>query len=715
MRLFLDLCLTLAVTNLSYAATVHAKALAKFGEESDFFFGIANAPGHVEDKLEDSWLEFARKGYVAAFDNVFEPETRLNFWTDPEKEIASAKATGVRVFRMGVDWSRLAPFRPGSGNCLSVSQCPEGVQDWEALQKYRGIIGKIKAEGMDVMLTLFHHSLPNWAVEDGGWLNPRIRNEFVAFSKDVVRELADSVDYWITFNEPSVFVLLTYLAGIWPPGTAEDHLGFLYYDDQAGSRYEGSFHKASRLMVSAHREIYDYIHKEVSQPVASGVWGGKAKAPVVGIAHNVGKHIAKDLVDTASAHFSRQLLNYKFVDDVVGKLDFIGINYYGAEYIDKAGVEIRSDREYSDSGRAVNPYGLYEALKVFHDRYNVEYLFRDPAAEKAGKQIPFIITENGIADSSDILRPSYIIEHLLAVAGAMQEGVPVLGYVFWTISDNWEWADGYCPKFGLYSVDRADQYKRLARPSLDVFKSVIKKRSISEVDRENAWQLVQRQIGKPRDFCRDVDGKSSLDMPRDRPVSPFDWRFTGVPLEEEQTLPDFLGEFQRSIDALEGLRELYSHEIVEMIKNAMVVFGTSFKGASFNVNKDHHGRVLLGVHLKDHIKISCRIEKSFYHLVFEPDFYFRRIQKEQHKTILDMLGVRVFVGPTGPGDLFSRFLPMFRLEDLSIELDWPIMKVYQPGYEMLEQSYNIIAGETPRFHCKQIARNLFKNNIFQPK
>lgn len=107
----------------------------------------------------------------------------------------------------------------------------------------------------------------------------------------------------------------------------------------------------------------------------------------------------------------------------------------------------------------------------------------------------------------------------------MSEGVPVLGYITWTLTDNFEWSDGYCPKFGLVAVDRENNFERLPRESFYIFESIAKTHSISNLEREKAWKKVQDKVGKPRIFCRSSDGISPLNTPRYIPVKPVDWRF----------------------------------------------------------------------------------------------------------------------------------------------------------------------------------------------
>lgn len=138
-----------------------------------------------------------------------------------------------------------------------------------------------------------------------------------------------------------------------------------------------------------------------------------------------------------------------------------------------------------------------------------------------------MVTENGVADTTDVLRPAFITEHLAAIAAAIAAGIEVTGYIHWTISDNWEWADGYCPKFGLYAVDRdSDDLARTARPSAVLYGEISRAKAVSSAQREAAWAQVVAHRGEARPFCRSTDGKEGLDMPRLRPFSSSaDWRF----------------------------------------------------------------------------------------------------------------------------------------------------------------------------------------------
>ncbi|KAK0608458.1 hypothetical protein LWI29_030985 [Acer saccharum] len=543
--------------------------------ENEFFFGLATAPAHVEDRLNDAWLQFAEedsgeksdlqpadaimgaaiadggsqpasisskeanksmkikkplkiameamvRGFekyiekeeeeeelpvpvtndhnVTAWHNVPNPQERLRFWSDPDTELKLAKDTGISVFRMGIDWTRIMPEEPLNGLKETVN--------YAALERYKWIINRVRSYGMKVMLTFFHHSLPPWAAEYGGWKMEKTVDYFMDFTRLVVDSVSEMVDYWITFNEPHVFCMLTYCAGAWPGG----HPDML--EVATSALPTGVFNQAMNWMAIAHSKAYDYIHEKST-----------SSKPIVGIAHHVSFMRPYGLFDVAAVTLANSLTIFPYVDSVSDKLDFIGINYYGQEVVSGAGLRLVETDEYSESGRGVYPDGLYRMLIQFHERY--KHL-----------NIPFIITENGVSDETDLIRRPYIIEHLLAVYAAMKTGIPILGYLFWTISDNWEWADGYGPKFGLVAVDRANGLARIPRPSYHLFTQVATTGKVTREDRARAWNELQTAAKekKTRPFYRAVNKHGfmyagGLEEPTQRPYVARDWRFGHYEME----------------------------------------------------------------------------------------------------------------------------------------------------------------------------------------
>ena len=445
---------------------------------SDFFFGVANAPAQVEDNLDDAWMEFAEKGRTAAFKNHSSPTEKLQFWSRPEIEIDLAAKSGVTVFRMGMDWGRVMP--------------EEGKFDEAVLHRYQEILEMVKARKMKVMLSLMHHSVPKWLAAKGGWTTPLGQQQFVLFAQTLMNRFHDDVSLWITFNEGNIFAMLTYSVGIWPPGIKGS-----VFSPVALGPFKGAAVEAMDRMADAHNEFFDWAH-------------AKFPKSQIGLAHNMAFYTGKNWLNRLSARFISNLMNWRFPDRVGSRMDFFGFNYYGAEWIKGSQIDIDPEEEYSDAGRAVYPQGLLELLKEIHERY---------------PKLPILITENGIGDSTDILRPAYLIEHLAVVNEAIKLGIPVKGYVLWSLTDNFEWADGYCPKFGIVAVDRANGLKRVERPSFELFSRIAQTKAVSAVERDLAWNTIQKNVDSGRPFCRHDDGVTSLNEPVLRKIVKKDWRF----------------------------------------------------------------------------------------------------------------------------------------------------------------------------------------------
>jgi beta-glucosidase/6-phospho-beta-glucosidase/beta-galactosidase len=469
MKKFIFIILTLLLSYHSYGDVQFP---------APFFFGVANAPGQVEDQLPDIWMEWADKGKIVAFNNQASPKDKLAFWTKPDVEIDLAASTGISSYRMGIDWGRVMP-KPD-------------VFDQKVIDRYKEIIQKVKSKKMKIMMTLMHHSIPKWAQEMGGWKNDKLIQHFVKFSQRMIHEFHQDVFWWATFNEGNVFVTMAYTVGIWPPGEQSSPLSVA-----AIGPFVGDSIKAMDRMAQAHNQVYDWAHKTFLDIK-------------IGLAHNMAYYTGKNWFNRFKASFADESMNWRFPDKIKGRMDFFGFNYYGAEWFKGSQIDIDPEEEYSEAGRAIYPEGLYWLLQNINSRF---------------PKLPIIITENGIGDGTDILRPSYLIEHLMVVHKAISEGIPVQGYFVWSMTDNLEWSDGYCPKFGLVAVDRENNLKRIPRGSFELFKEIVKSKTITAQMRNNAWETVKKNQGKERPFCRAPDGLTAYDEPVMRKIVIKDWRF----------------------------------------------------------------------------------------------------------------------------------------------------------------------------------------------
>ena len=261
--------------------------------------------------------------------------------------------------------------------------------------------------------------------------------------------------YWLTINEPTVFVKRGYVAGSWPPCRKRALLDGL---------------RALRNLCRAHTAAYDVLHR-------------LSKDCLVGFAHSA-PHVVpcrpRHVMDRLAARLRNFVLNdccfHLFGRRASRALDFIGINYYARELVRWRpssgmplvfGTECRADhhgrpRHFSSLGWEIYPTGLQRVLTRF-SRFGV----------------PLLITENGIATTNEEERSAYLSNHVRAVAAAISAGVDVRGYLYWTLFDNFEWAEGFNAKFGLASSER-NTTQRDPRPAA---------RKLEAISRNNRCRL----------------------------------------------------------------------------------------------------------------------------------------------------------------------------------------------------------------------------------
>jgi len=310
----------------------------------------------------------------------------------------------------------------------------------------------LRMRGIEPVVTLHHFTNPLWFAEEGGWRRRESPQHYLRYVERVVEALAPEVRFWITVNEPTVYAKRAYLVGDWPP---------FRRGDLEGAR------RVVAAMSRAHRLAYTAIHR--IQPGAR-----------VGFAHSAPFVMAKRATRPADrfvAAVRDRLLNTLPVRLAAGRggrcLDFLGINYYNRALVhwsprgrawlvgDEGTVDERGrPRCFSDLGWEIYPRGLFAVLHRF-----------------AALGVPLLVSENGLATRDEVLRSRFLVDHLRAVAEALRCGIPVFGYLWWSLIDNYEWAEGFAPRFGLFAVDYRTQ-KRHPRPAAHLFARICRHRRL---------------------------------------------------------------------------------------------------------------------------------------------------------------------------------------------------------------------------------------------
>ena len=289
----------------------------------------------------------------------------------------------------------------------------EGVFDRTAIEHYRAVLAELKRLNMKTFVTLHHFTNPLWLEKYGSWESSQTPERFARYVKYCAEHLGNLVDFWITINEPMVYAVQSYSKAVWPPQKKNIFL----------------FMRVIYNFAKGHMRAYRVLHRATPH------------APV---------GLAMSQVAYASEHTLKNWwFNHRFFSLIKNKQDFIGVNYYFADHADD------SNAVKSDLGWIVSPGGLTRIL-VGLKKYNK----------------PIYITENGIADAHDANRAEFIRSHLRAIETAQKQGADVRGYLHWALIDNFEWAEGFVPRFGLIAIDYATQ-KRTIRPSAYVYKAII--------------------------------------------------------------------------------------------------------------------------------------------------------------------------------------------------------------------------------------------------
>lgn len=356
------------------AGTSSAAAAGSLG--GDFLWGVASAGFQSEGYSPDSnWSRYAAG--TSGYDPV---GTSVDFLHRYRADIARAKALGVTVYRISVEWARVEP--------------EPGVWDPSAWAYYDDVVQAIVEAGMRPMITLDHWVYPGWEADLGGWRRPAMRTDWLVNARKVVDRYASYDPLWVTFNEPVYYLVQEIRNGGLQPIWADRMLYSLQQD---------------------HNAIYDYIH-----------------------AHQPDAMVTSNVAYIPSAE---PVLDAMFLDKIAGRLDFLGLDYYyPVSATDWSALYAFTGESWKST---LAPEGIYYALRHYADAY---------------PDLPLFVIENGMptengaprADGYD--RADNLRDTVYWLQRAKADGIDVIGYNYWSLTDNYEWGS-YTPRFGLYTVD----------------------------------------------------------------------------------------------------------------------------------------------------------------------------------------------------------------------------------------------------------------------
>ena len=474
----------------------------------DFLFGVSLSGFQFEmggkDSVDDKsdWFLWVRDPVNIASGLVSGdlPENGPDYWNKYKEDHQIMKDLNMNAVRIGVEWSRIFPESTRDvevgikreGDAIvgvtidekSLEKLKERTNK-DAIKRYRQIMEDIKSKGMHLMVNLNHFTLPIWLhdpfevrkygvknTKKSGWYRSESVVEFAKYTAVVASEFGDLVDEWSTMNEPQVV----------------STSGYIQVKSGFPPAYPGfeAFVKTMINQAQAHARAYDVIKSITSKPV--------------GLIYSFSPVYSVDGNSEEAVKSAMQYQNYWFMDmitfgkireilkndeierpDMKDKLDFIGVNYYTRLVVKASdkfpGWQVLGGYGYgcmplsksldgyptSEFGWEIYPEGLYDILKALHERYKLE----------------MIVSENGVADSTDSMRPYFIISHLKYLEKAIKDRIDVKGYLHWSLIDNYEWAQGFSKKFGLVHVDLKTK-KRSLKPSAILYSNIIEEKSVEK-------------------------------------------------------------------------------------------------------------------------------------------------------------------------------------------------------------------------------------------
>ncbi|MFH1744903.1 MAG: glycoside hydrolase family 1 protein [bacterium] len=406
--------------------------MAELKFPKNFLWGTSTSAYQVEGGIENDWSEWEKSA-----DRINKLKKRglnsddficgqaCDSYHRYEEDFDLSVELNNNAIRFGLEWARINPR--------------EGEWDKKEIEHYIKVLKSAKARNLKVVATIWHWTNPIWFSEKGGWTNRKNIKHFLEYVKVVVENFGEYIDYWITLNEPMIHISNGYLTGKFPPNKKN-----LF-----------SVRKVFNNLVETHNESYKIIHTKIPN----------AQVSITNLTNYFEPALKYHPQERMYSAIFDYFWNQRFLKKIIKHVDYIGVDYYFHDRIIWKAPFVKNKNEITtDMGWEIYPQGIYHVLKKL-SKYNK----------------PIIIMENGLADAEDKYRADFIKDHLKYVYQAIQEGADVRGYFYWSLLDNFEWASGFEPKFGLYKVNR-ETMERTARASAQVYAEICKNNSIKKVE-----------------------------------------------------------------------------------------------------------------------------------------------------------------------------------------------------------------------------------------
>lgn len=455
----------------------------------NFYWGAATASYQIEGAYQEDgrgmsiWDDFSHTpGKVKNNDNG---DVACDHYHRFREDVALMKKLGLKAYRFSIAWPRILPEGVGKIN-------------QKGIDFYRALLLELKEAGIEAFITLYHWDLPLRLMERGGWVNPESPEWFAEYVRAVAENLGDLCRYFITFNEPSVFIK-GFINGNHAPGlkmTPNYYVKVFHHVLKAHGRAVTVLRELSPHAkigcapasipfiphtdadVEACREQYFAVKRSVEGMNSSEI-ENFVNVPSMFLDPIVFGRYPEDGLEVIKKYLPE---NYEADMEIISqKIDFIADNTYQGRVAERCGDGIRLVEKKVGYPRTaidwpINPECLYWMLKFLYERYGLPLMISENGTSCADR-----VSLDGMVHDYD--RIDYLNRHLLYAEKALEEGVPLFAYTQWSLLDNFEWARGYFDRFGMIYVDY-ETGERTIKDSGYWYKRVIETRGASLHDFE---------------------------------------------------------------------------------------------------------------------------------------------------------------------------------------------------------------------------------------
>lgn len=409
----------------------------------DFVWGVATSAFQIEGAADQDgrgpsiWDHFCQQ--AGAIADGSDGRVACNHYNRLDSDLDLIASLGVGAYRFSVSWPRVQPLGQGAWN-------------EKGLDFYDRLVDGLLQRGLAPYLTLNHWDLPQALQEQGGWANRETVHRFVDYALGIHARLGDRLASLTTHNEPWVMAVLGHESGIFAPGI----------------KSRGVATQVSHHLLLSHGLALRALRQAGARMPLGIVLNLSPQHPATGSEADVqrarledGKLLRWYMDPLFGRGYPQDVLEHlgddapqMQADDlqaIAAPLDFVGVNYYTRSVVSAQGpFDVKtSGLPLTDMGWEIYPQGLTELLTRMHRDYPLPavYITENGAAFPDGPPV-----QGRVADEA---RTRYLADHIEAVGAAMAQGVPVRGYMVWSLMDNFEWASGYAKRFGIVHVDYA--------------------------------------------------------------------------------------------------------------------------------------------------------------------------------------------------------------------------------------------------------------------